>query len=195
MSKALLHSKDKGVANYRISLPGLVIILAVFAAVLPYAVPSGDPAFFVLATIALMGAAMGLLAGPPRIDPSVDVGSVMYGVLAAAVVGISGLVLHLTELSSVRSVVIFAAVAEELGFRFGVQRLAEKIMGPAVALIFQAGLFMLYHWVVYPGYELTAAYPLIAGLVFGSVNMLTKDLTPSLIAHVAVNALVAISLG
>jgi len=196
MSKALLHGKERnGGRGYRISLPGLVIILIVFAAVLPYAIPSGDPAFLVLATLVLSGTALGLLAGPFRLETRVDAQSLMYGLLAAGAVGISQMVLQFSALSSVRAVVIFAAVAEELAFRFGVQRFAERIMGPTIALVFQAGLFMLYHWVVYPGYSLSAAYPLIAGLVFGAVNTLSRDLTPSLLAHTAVNALVAISFG
>jgi membrane protease YdiL (CAAX protease family) len=195
MSKVLIHINNIRRTDYRITLPGLAIILLVFAAVLPYAIPSGDRAFVILATIALTGVSMGLLAGIPKLEAGLDTNSVMYGLLAMAVVGIAGVMLSYATLSSVKAVIIFAAVAEELGFRFGVQRLAEKVMGTAVALVFQAGLFMLYHWMVYPGYTFQAAYPLIAGLVFGAVNMFTRDLSSSLIAHVSVNVLVALSLG
>ena len=87
-------------------------------------------------------------------------------------------------------VYIVAAVCEELGFRFGVQRFDERIFGHFIASIFQAGLFMLYYWVVYPGYTLTAVYPLIAGLILRAVNMLAEDLTAPLIAHILNNALV-----
>ena len=197
MSKAFIHYKELGskAGSYRITLPGVAVILIVFASVLPYAITSNTKAFLILTTLALAGVAMGLLAGKSRLSADVDAQGLMYGFLAAGVVGISGIILHFTSLSITGLVLIYSAVAEELAFRFGAQRLAERVMGPSIALIFQAGLFMLYHWMVYPGYSLAAAYPLIAGLVFGTVNMVTKDLTPSLIAHVLVNALVAIFLG
>lgn len=191
MERALVHRKEYR-SKYRITLPGVAIILVVFATVLPYAIPSGDPAYFVLATIGLTGVTMGMLAGIPRIDLRVDMDSVMFGLLGTAVIGISSMFVSFSYMS-VAGVLVFAAVCEELGFRFGVQRLAERVMGSFVALVFQAGLFMLYHWVVYPGYEVVAAYPLVAGLVLGAVYMWTKDLTAPLIAHVIVNSLVALT--
>ncbi len=195
MSKVLIKKLGSS-SNYRITLPGLVIILVGFAALLPYCLRYDPKAFFILSSVALAGVSLGLLAGPPKFEVRTDVGSVMYGLLAAAVIGVLSLTLHVIDsLSTVRYVILYAAICEELGFRFGAQRLGEVVFGPYVALIFQAGLFMLYHWCVYPGYSLVAAYPLIAGLVLGSVNMVCRDLTPSLIAHVCVNALVAMSLG
>ena len=195
MSKAFLAFKGKSGYGYRITLPGLVILLVGFAALMPYCLKYDAKAFFVLSAVAFGGAALGLLAGPPKLELRVDTYSVMMGLLAAGVVGITNLFMHVAQLSVVGYTVLYAAVCEELAFRFGVQRLAERVMGLAVGIVFQAGLFMLYHWVVYPGYTFMAAYPLIAGLVFGSVNALSGDLTPSLVAHFTVNLLVAFSFG
>ena len=195
MSKAFLAVRAlRGVKEYRISMPGLVILLLGFAALAPYCLKYDAKAFFILSSVAMGGAALGLLAGPPRLELRVDMRSVVLGLMAAGVIGLTNLVMHATALSMVSYTVLYAAICEELAFRFGVQRLAERVMGPAVGVVFQAGLFMLYHWMVYPGYTLFAAYPLVAGLVFGTVNMTTRDLTPSLIAHFTVNAL-AMSFG
>ena len=197
MSKALISSKLSVVrpASFRISLVGLFIILFVFAGVLPYVVKYQSNAFLILTTLALAGVSLGLLAGGVRFDLRVDSISLAYGLLGAGVVGVSAMLLHFTSLSITGLVLIYSAVAEELAFRFGVLRFSERIMNVWFAIVFQAGLFMLYHWMVYPGYSLISAYPLIAGLVFGWIDVYANDLTPSLLAHVLVNALVAISLG
>ncbi len=198
MSKALISSRLSGVrpASFRISLVGLFIILAVFAGVLPYVVKYESKAFMVLTTLAMAGISLGLLAGGVRFDLRFDPVSLAYGLLGAGVVGASAMLLRITSSLSVTGfVLVYSAVAEELAFRFGVLRFAERIMSVWFAVVFQAGLFMLYHWMVYPGYSLTAAYPLIAGLVFGWIDVYANDLTPSLLAHVMVNVLVAISLG
>jgi len=197
MSHALIHGKElaRSAREYRISLPGLIIILIVFAAVLPYSLQEHGQAFLILSSLALFGVALGLLAGPPRIDVRFDETSLIYSVLGFAVIGVTSMVTGLVNsLDMSRTLFIYAAVCEELAFRFGVQRFAERVFGPFVALIFQAGVFMLYHWMVYPGYALVAAFPLIAGLVLGMLNMMCKDLTAPLIAHALNNAMV-IALG
>ena len=187
----MLRHKLPSIREYKISIVGLAIILVVFAAVLPYSLRVPRDSLIVLTSIALMGAALGLLAGPPKLDVELDMNSLLYGLLGFSILGITSLNIGVIESLSIHGYVyIVAAVCEELAFRFGIQRFAEKVMGPLIALIFQAGLFMLYHWMVYPGYSLLAAYPLIAGLVLGAVNMLAKDLTAPLIAHVLNNALV-----
>ena len=179
------------IREYRISLIGIFTILVVFAAVMPYSVSMPKESLVILTSIALVGVALGLLAGPPKLEMRLNINSLLYGLLGFSVLGITSLNIGLISTLSIHGYVyIVAAVCEELAFRFGIQRFAERVMGPLIALIFQAGLFMLYHWMVYPGYSLLAAYPLIAGLVLGAVNMLTKDLTAPLIAHVLNNALV-----
>jgi len=199
MSHALIHGKElaRSAREYRISLPGLIIIMFVFASVLPYSLTlrEGSQSFLILSSLALLGVALGLLAGPPKLDVRLEGTSLMYGIMGFAVIGVASMLTGLFSSLDMSGVLfIYAAVCEELAFRFGVQRFAEKVFGVWVGLIFQAGLFCLYHWLVYPGYSVTAAFPLIAGLILGMLNVMCRDLSAPLLAHVLNNAMV-IALG
>jgi membrane protease YdiL (CAAX protease family) len=181
-------------SSYRISGAGVFIIAAVFTSILVYVVSPdvNKQALFTLSSVGMFGVVMGLLAGLPRISVKVDGMSLLYGLLGAAVISVSAAFLQLGRLSLEMGKVVFiyAAVCEELAFRFGLQRFLARVLNDWFAWVMQAAAFMLYHWMVYPGYEVMAAFPLIAGLILGGLNALSKDLTAPLTAHVINNAIV-----
>lgn len=139
--------------------------------------------------IAILGMALGFLAGLPKLSMRINVKAIGLGLAAYLVILIIQLLIFKLKLSYTLTFYFLAAVLEELGFRFGLQRFLEKITKSAhLAILIQAVIFMIYHYMVYPGYEgVIAAYPLIAGLVLGTAYYYAKDLTAPLIAHVLTN--------
>jgi len=178
---------EKVYSGYEVSLVALVLTFFGATALFVYVV--SDSEWFnlgVLGGLFACGVGMGLIAGIPRITPRLNSRALVFGFIGfLAVLPISAFI-HLSSALSIASTstVLFAAIAEEWFFRFGLQRLLERFTNPWIALFLQAGAFMVYHWRVYPGYNFTAAaFPLIAGLIFGVINVVSKDISASMLAH------------
>ncbi len=182
---------EKLYAGYEVSLIALILTAFASMACFVYVVNARDSyALAVLGGLMGAGVGMGLVAGAPRITSRLNARAVMWGVIGAVAILPLQAFIHLSVTAtqfldvSGASVVLFAAVAEEWFFRFGLQRLLERFTNPWVALIIQAGVFAVYHWRVYPGYDVTSvAFPMIAGLILGTVNIMTKDISASMTTH------------
>ena len=171
--------------DYSVSAVAIGLTIFSFFAVLVYAV---DPAFdatavMVLSSIAFAGVSMGLLLGVPSISTRVKSDSLMWGITVGMILLVTSAVIKVTaSLSIAKLLYLYAAVAEEWGFRYGLQRLLAKVWNPWVAWVGQAFAFMIYHWVVYPDVTVIA-FPLVAGLLLGAVHDITKDLSAPMLAH------------
>ena len=172
---------------YRISLIALLLIAFVFASVLVYVVQGEEKFFFILSSVAAFGVGMGLLAGRVKIELRVNWIALGFGVLGGLLIMLCMQLLALSILPLSRLILLYAAVCEELGFRFGLQRFLARFLKDFWALVIQAGVFAVYHWSVYPGYTELSLYPLIAGLILGVLNAMTRDLTAPMTAHLLVN--------
>lgn len=178
-----------GRSSYTISLVGLLIILSGGMVAGYYLLSYGEEVVFFLAklaTISMVLMLLGIMVGGVNVSFKFNAESLLYGIIGFAVLMVVRIVVGYT-LSLDRLVVFLAAIFEELGFRFGLQRFLERVVGPYIAIIVQASVFMIYHWLVYPGFELISIFPLIGGLVLGTVYWLSRDLSASLIAHVLNN--------
>lgn len=83
------------------------------------------------------------------------------------------------------TVIVLPAVAEEIFFRGGIQRLLGQVMSPRLALILAALVFSLAH-----GLPLQVPYLFAGGLIIGYVYQVTGKLWIPMAAHGLHNAIV-----
>lgn len=181
---------EKLYSGYEVSL--IALVLTAFASMSCFVYVVKDSSTYALAVLGgLMGAGvgLGLIAGAPRITPRINGNALLWGFVGVVTILPLQAFLHLSVAISRldvagASIVLFASVAEEWFFRFGLQRLLERFTNPWVALIIQAGAFAVYHWRVYPGYDIVSvAFPMISGLILGLVNIMARDISASMTAH------------
>ena len=188
MERHRLYIEQVG-TRYKISIIGIGVLLGTFLALGPYILMMGnelDP-LIKISAISMFGLMLGFIAGLPKLDMKIDIKAVGIGLVAYACIAIIKIMQAPLSIAST-AFYVTAAVLEELGFRLGLQRFLERILrNPHIAIIIQATAFMIYHWLVYPGYEAISVFPLISGLVLGYSLYISKDLTAPLIAHVLNN--------
>ena len=182
--------------SYKVGIVSILLMVFIFGTILLMIVsPEIDPRFFfILSTIMCMGFVMGVLAGLPRLSIVPDMNAVLIGLTGyvALAVGTFILGLDLSILNTSTLTLLYAPLAEEIAFRFGLHRFLARFMKDYMALVIQAVIFGIYHWMVYPGYTELAWYPILAGLIFGILNTMTRNLDAPLIAHFLNNLTVAI---
>ncbi|MBY8999061.1 MAG: CPBP family intramembrane metalloprotease, partial [Candidatus Thorarchaeota archaeon] len=78
-------------------------------------------------------------------------------------------------------------IFEELIFRVGVFLAVREVAGTIIAVVTQAGLFALYHFIVWSP-DLQYAFVLFfGGIVFQMIFLQSKNILSSMIAHAIVN--------
>ena len=182
MKRLITHTE-----HYKVSLIGIGIIVFTFLGIGPMFLNASDQevrAVFILSSIAALGICLGTLVGIPKLSLKIDIKAIMIGLIAFAAISVCKISITTATLLSVSNLIyIYAAVCEELGFRFGLLRFLEKIVNPHIAILAQAATFQIYHYMVYPGYETITIFPLVSGLVLGYTMYYSKNLTSPLIAH------------
>lgn len=84
--------------------------------------------------------------------------------------------------------VILMAVAEEVFFRgFLLSFFSRKLSSTAIAVLFQAIVWAVYHTAVYGSMPGTLVYVVFSGLILGYVTVRSGTLTPAMLAHIIIN--------
>lgn len=78
-------------------------------------------------------------------------------------------------------------IFEELVFRVGVFLAVREVAGTFVAVMTQAALFSLYHFIVWEADIQYAIVLFVGGIVFQIIFLLSKNILSSMIAHAIVN--------
>jgi membrane protease YdiL (CAAX protease family) len=82
------------------------------------------------------------------------------------------------------------AVGEEDLFRTGVTNyLLQHLQAPFLAMLFSAGIFMVYHLAVYADSGVALLYVFSAGLIFAYCDEFSGEDTPSKVTHIINNIL------
>jgi len=125
--------------------------------------------------------------------------TVMYGVLAIAVISIGGFLTARLPLSTQLSVTdamllgSLMAVAEEQFFRGYVTQWLISKMGPSPGILLGAVIFTVYHLAVYHTSIENLLYVLIAGMILGWTCNKTGRISPAILAHCINNLLVVVA--
>ncbi len=183
-----MRLRGEGESKYKISLVGLALILGGAMVVGYYLLSEPEENVTLIARIGSIAMLLMILGIPQGVNISLklDHKALFYGIMGFGLLLVIRFFMGFTLSITGWVVLYLSAVFEELGFRFGLQRFLERFMGVA-GIVVQAGVFMVYHWMVYPGYELVSLFPFLGGLVLGTIYYLSKDLSAPLLAHVLNN--------
>lgn len=148
-----------------------------------------DKALFAVALLTT-GIMMGRMFTAVRLDMRLEAGQLtqiaMWTALALAGIVLASLAAPMSTLGWQFAVLI--AAAEEAFFRFFITSMLAAWGGKALGVAGSAVVFALYHTAVY-GITTTLVQILLAGAILAYVYLESGSLTPTLLAHMAVNYL------
>ena len=115
----------------------------------------------------------------------------LLALIGAAIVSIVVTITNTLPLSSLEGPAILIraipTIFEELIFRVGVFLAVREVAGPIVATLTQAGLFSLYHFIVWSVDIQYAIVLFIGAIIFQVIFILSQNILSSMMAHAIVN--------
>ena len=180
------------------ALGGFFIIAAIMILIYSSTFPSTMNLSMLNMVLLVTGISGALLFHTLQVSGSIDLKAVEYGLMVAVVVIISNImIVNIKYYSQVPPInlglfMILVAVAEETAIRGFLMPVFISKIGVWPGIILSSASWMIYHWYVSSGNPVFLTTIFLAGLILGYIDIMTKSLTPSLLAHVLNNLLVII---
>ena len=145
--------------------------------------------------IMLAGLTLALIFRTIEFTYTYDYQAILYGLIAVLGVSLSGIATFiLAQAISSTYYLVLIAIAEEILVRGFMLPVFARYSNPYLGIVASSVVWSVYH-IVTANLETTYfIYILLSGLVYGYIDVYTRSLTPSLLAHTLINYIAGLRL-